>query len=153
MARRGRFRLETVLEHRRRVERERQGEVAQLERARVAIEERIRALQAGAGDGRGALRGMLGPGPVALGAVRMQANAGMHTALLVQRAGLELAGVHRRLERAREQLLAAAVARKAVEALRARWLAAREAAARRRENAALDELGVLGSARARREGA
>lgn len=151
MPRRFVFSLEPVLEQRRRVEEEKLRAVAAVERERVGLEDRLRGLQRELSSARADLRDRLA-GPIGagggIGAVRMQANASLRTTLEMQQCALSLAGVLRRLERARADLLAATTARKGVERLRERRHAAWRAEESRREVRELDELSTMHAARA-----
>lgn len=143
------FELESVLDVRRRFERERQRAVADLERQRLAIEDRIRELQRQITAERHDLKAHLsadGPG-VDLGAVRMQANASLQLIGKAHHEVLRLAGLHEKLDAARLQLLRAATDRKAVEVLRQRRFEAWAAEERRREAVALDEIGTMRAGR------
>jgi flagellar export protein FliJ len=80
-------------------------------------------------------------------AVRLQSGAAVRLGMAAQRAVLELAGVHRRLEGARAELLEAAKRRKAVELLRERRYEEWRTDQNRRELAAVDELAVMAAAR------
>jgi flagellar FliJ protein len=143
-----RFKLEAVLELRRREERDRQLVVASLEHDRLALEERIRSLQRGIVQERHDLRDRLGGGDVIQFAnVRVQANAGLHMVARAQRAVLELAGVHQRLDAARAKLLEATRKRKAVEVLRDRRFDEWRREQSRREAAEMDELAVMAAHR------
>jgi flagellar export protein FliJ len=147
------FSLEAALEQRRRVERERQLAVAKLEQARVEIEERVRAVQQRLTVERDELRALLGPpgggsggaARVSVASVRMQATAGLHGLAELRTLAIELAGVLKRVEGARAQLMAAAVARKAVEKLREQRLAAWKHEQDRKESAELDDLTLMRS--------
>jgi flagellar export protein FliJ len=173
MARRFRFPLEAVLQQRLAAEEARQRRVAELERERVAVEDRVRAYQAAISAAREDLRRRLcmerragelrhdareaggeaggvevGGGGVSLADVRMQANASLHMVARARQAVLELAGVHSRLDAARLELLRATTDRKAVELLKEKryreWLDER----RRREDGELDEINVTRHGRA-----
>jgi flagellar export protein FliJ len=143
-----RFRLDRVLEQRRRAERERQRAVAELERERTEIEDAIRRRQAMIEDAKRGLRDALAADPdtrgarVDLRAARLQAGASIHQVMQTQQLVLQLAGVHKRLDAARATLLEAATRRKAVETLRDRALRRWLDEEHRRENAMLDELGT-----------
>lgn len=154
------FELQAVLEDRERREQARRRLVGELEARRTAIEARVRQVQEAAGTQRESLRELVGGGGagdgtmeaaggrrVAVDRVRMQATASLHAVVTLQRAAIELAGVERRLGAARAELLAATVARKAVEALRARRFAAWRREEQRRENSALDDLNVMRAGR------
>ncbi len=145
------FSLQPVLEHRARIEQDKQLAVAALERTRLAIEERIRRYQASITAARNDLRAHLtgqrstgsAPAPVSLVDVRLQANASLHLVGRAHQAVLELAGVHRRLDAARLALLKAATDRKAVERLKERRHEHHKADLARRERAQVDEITVM----------
>lgn len=147
MPRRFVFSLEPVLEQRRRAEEVRLREVAAVERERVELEDRLRALQRELGAARTDLRDRLAAPGGGIGEVRLQANASLRLTLEMQRCALALSGVLRRLDRARADLLAATTARKGVERLRERRLAQWRAEESRREVRELDELTTMGAAR------
>ncbi|MFT3686205.1 MAG: flagellar FliJ family protein [Phycisphaerales bacterium] len=146
------FSLEAALEQRRRVERERQLVVAKLEQSRVQIETRVKGVQQRLTTERDELRALLSPGrragvdgvaKVSVASVRMQATAGLHGLSELRTLAIELAGVLKRLEGARSQLLAAAVARKAVEKLRERRFTEWKREQDHREAAELDDLTLM----------
>ncbi len=138
-----RFNLQAVLDQRRTVERERQREVAVLERERARVEDLIRECQRGIERERRELRRHVGPGEVALRDARLQAASGARLVARAQQAVLELAGVHQRLERARVTLLEASRRRKAVEMLRERRFEEWRWEQNRLEDRAIDELAVM----------
>jgi len=137
-----RFKLERVLEQRRRREEEAQRVLAALERERVAVEEELVHRQAQIAQARRDLRDALagGASSLDLAGVRLQKTASLHLTNRAHDAVLRLAGVMRKLEQARRVYLEARAARKAVELLRerawARWLAAQ----RRADQHAMDEI-------------
>lgn len=143
------FELEAVLTQRVAQERERKLAVAALERERERLESVIRGCRDAIHATREDIRAVLRPGAgvVDTREVRRLAGGEASDVARAQRAVLELAGVHRRLEAARRALLEAAVRRKAVELLRERRYEAWVLAQRRREDAALDELAVMKAAR------
>lgn len=152
------FSLEAVLRQREAIEERQQRRVAELERERLAVEERIRGHQAAITSAKQDLRRRLCVdrrageldrlgGGVSLRDVRMQANASLHMVARAQQAVLELAGVHRRLDAARLELLKATTERKAVELLRAKRYEEWRAALARKEDAELDEINVTRHAR------
>lgn len=142
------FQFEAVLTQRRSEERRAQLAVAAVERDRERVEEYIRECQRGVMAARADLREHLVEGTrVNLHAVRLQAGASLSLVGRAQRAVLELAGVHKRLDAARLDLLRAAIRRKAVEALRERRREAWLAEQKRREAAELDELMVMRAGR------
>ena len=156
MGRRFVFELESVLKQRRRAERTRQQHVAGIETQRLALEERLRQIQRRMAEGKRELRDVLAGRPreeatcasVPIDSVRLAANASLHAVVLLQRGAIELAGVHQRLSAARRVLLQAAVARKAVETLRARRYAEWRRTEQRRETNELDDLVVMRAGRA-----
>lgn len=144
-----RFSLEPVLEQRRRAEERCQLAVAELERQRIDIEGAIRACQNGIVREKADLRAALGTGQgrVALRDARMQAAAAFSLDTRARQEVLRLAGLHKRLEAARAELLRAATARKAVELLRDRRWEAWKHEQSRLESAQADELAVMSAAR------
>ncbi|MCB9848434.1 MAG: flagellar FliJ family protein [Phycisphaeraceae bacterium] len=151
-----RFELEHVLDLRKRQERDAQIAFSAIDRERAALESQIRGYQrtivgfkrdlrvalAGerAGDGE--------PGaPVTLHDVRSQAGASLMVMGKAQAAVIQLAAVHKRLDAAREALLEAARARKAVEMLRERRYEQWKRAMNRREAAELDDLATMRAGR------
>jgi flagellar biosynthesis chaperone FliJ len=166
------FKLEAVLEQRSAIERDKKLAVAVLERERLAIEDAIRACQRGivkekeewrlrlsgvhargpgaSGEpaGVGGMAGVGGVGKVGgagldVRAIRLQASTTGQLNAKAQQEVLRLAGVHKRLEAARCELLEATTRRKAVELLKARRFQEWKDALARRENAELDELAVM----------
>ncbi len=154
------FSLEAALEQRRRVERDRQLAVAAIERTRVEIEGRVRAVQQRLTAERNDMRALLDParggvgaagaasgGRVFVSSVRLQATAGLHGLAELRTLAIELAGVLKRLEAARTQLMAAAVARKAVEKLREQQLSRWKLEQAHKESAELDDLTLMRTGR------
>lgn len=147
------FELETVLDIRRNVERNKQLVVAELERERLTIEDRIRGFQHQIVSERNDLRAHLNAerrdddSPIDLSAVRMQANASLHLVAKAHQEVLRLAGVHKRIDAARLELLKATTDRKAVETLRQRRYDAWMIEQNRREERALDEIATIGASR------
>lgn len=142
MPRRFVFRMQALLEQRERDERDRQLRVAEVERERLAAEDRLRGVQREIASARDDLRRSLA-GEVALGEVRLQAGATLHLELRARQCALELAGVLKRLELVRAELLRAARARKAVAILREKQFEEWKRDAARREHAELDEMMVM----------
>lgn len=146
------FKLAAVLKQRQARERERQLAVAALEQERLQVESEIRFCQEQIAREKQDMRTRLDPAIAARGVsvrdVRAQANMALHWVAQAQAAVLRLAGVHRRLEAARGQLLAATTARKAIDTLRDRRLAAWQDEEKHREASALDELAIMRSNRA-----
>jgi len=147
------FPLQAVLDQRRRVEEVKQRAVAELERRRIDVERAIRERQNSIRLARADLRQRLSaerradvpglpPTSVPLADVRMQAAASLHMIAAAQASVFELAGVMRRLDAARLELLQAAADRKAVELLKERRYDEWRREQLRREIAELDELTV-----------
>lgn len=148
------FDLEAVLDQRAAREREKQLAVADLERLRIETEDRLRRTQALIEAGRDALRRALSGERAGedehradLRAARADAASALRLVAAAQRLAVSLAGVHSRLDRARLELLQAAIDRKAVEALRQRRFERWKAEEKRREDAAADEMAVMRAAR------
>lgn len=159
MARKFRFSLEAVLRQRLAIEEKHQRLVAELERERLALEDKIRGYQRSIMSAKEDLRRRLsseqraaelertGGTGVCLSDVRLQANASLHLVVLAQQTVLELAGLHRRLDAARLELLKATTGRKAVELLKTKRHQEWKEEIRRKEDAELDELNVMRHAR------
>jgi flagellar biosynthesis chaperone FliJ len=162
------FELEPVLRLRRRQEEQHQRAVADLERERAAIEDRIRAQQSTISESKRDLRRMLqgeraaGPAETAEGepwaergvslrGARLQANAALHMVVQAQRSVIELAGVHRRLDTARLALLKAMTQRKAVEVLKQKRFEQWKADMLRKEQAEVDDIVSARTVRAMNE--
>jgi len=133
------FKLEPLLQARIRAEQVRQRAVGTLESDRLRLEDDLRALQDRIRGGKESLRGRLA-GPVAMHDLRMEASASMHLLRRAQRAVLELAGVHQRLEAARADLKEARAQRKALEIVRERRLAEWKARQAKAEDRMLDDI-------------
>lgn len=150
MARRFVFKLQPVLEQRKRVEQEHQLRVAELERERLGVEDRLREVQAGIIAGRQTLRdelGGTGGGSVVLDSVRLQASSSLHLLARAQQIALELAGVHKRLGAERERLIRATSDRKAVELLRQKRYDEFVQEQKKKEQTEMDEMTVMRHAR------
>jgi flagellar export protein FliJ len=145
------FQLEAVLKQRLAAERERQLEVAALERERGALEEKIRAYQQELTQERHELHDQLagasGGASLDLRGVRFQAGAALRIIANAQRSVLQLAGVHKKIDAARLLLLEATTKRKAVEVLKERRYEEWKAQQKRVEDAAADEINVMSASR------
>lgn len=152
------FKLEAVLEQRLAREQQRQLEVARIERERLEAERDIRAYQEAIERERDELRLMLSaeqardasssePSLVNLDGARMQASAAVRLTARAQQAVLKLAGIHRRLDAARIDLLQAATERKAVELLREKQYEEFRREQARRDEAVTDEISTIKAAR------
>jgi flagellar FliJ protein len=141
-----RFPLESLLTARRLAERERQRGVADLERQRMRLEQKLRRMQDAIAGGRQDLRTAL-VGTLDAQSLRMHAASSLHHLRAAQRVVLELAGVQRNLDAARAALIEAARARRAIELLRDRRLEQWKTAQNKAETDMLDELAVIAAAR------
>lgn len=140
------FRLDALLKARRRIEQEHQRAVAEVERERLNLEDRLRREQQRIMQGKHELGQRL-VGELDVQAMRDQAAASMQHARKAQRLALELAGVYRRLESVRGELIEATRRRRAIELLRDRRFSQWKADIEKAETAALDELTVIAAAR------
>ncbi len=139
-----RFQLQAVLQHRLRLEQEQQRVVAELESTRATLEGTIRSCQDALVRERSEMRSMLQAADMR--GVRFQAGAATRIIASAQRAVLELAGVHKRLEAARAVLLEATKRRKAVDLLKERRFEEWRYQQARREAEATDEIAVMRAA-------
>lgn len=138
-----RFRLQPVLEQRKREEEDRMRAVGELERRRLDLEARIRGCQGRIVAGREEIARALTSGRVDLGGARMQAGATMRDDQEARRGVLELAAVLKGLDHARRELAQAAARRRAMELLRDRDRERYMSELNRRETLALDDLVVM----------
>ena len=140
-----RFALQAVLDQRERVEQQKQRIVADLEGQRAMVEGKLRGFQRAITEEKAEQGAKLRAGDVA--GARGQAAAIVKLAAAAQRTVLELAGLLKRLEGARADLLEAAKRRKAVELLRERRHEEWRLDLERREAAEMDELAVMRAGR------
>jgi flagellar FliJ protein len=149
-----RFNLQPVLDQRERIEEAKRLIVAELERERIRIEDRLRGYQRAIVAAKQDLSRQLGAQQARIAApdaaerisvesVRMQAGASLRLVAQAQQTVLELAGLHKRLDAARLDLLDAATQKKAVELLREKRHEEWKQEQRRKENAELDEMTVM----------
>ena len=136
------FRLQPVLEMRKREEREHQLKVAEIERERVEIERELTGCRETVERERTDLRDRLDGGAVDLRGARWQAHASLDALRRSRHAALRLTGVISRLELARRSLMEATSRRRAVEMLRDRQYEAWRAEQAKRERIELDEIGA-----------
>jgi flagellar FliJ protein len=141
-----RFNLQPLLKARELAERSCQHAVARIETERLALEDRLRRHQTAISEGKQTVRESL-VGPVNLRDLRLHAGASMHSMRLAQRIVLELAGVHKRLEAARQELIEASRRRRAVEIIREQRFEAWKNAINKADAAVIDELAVIAAAR------
>lgn len=140
-----RFSLEAVLRYRKSLEQLKQKAVAELEIERVRLEGLIRQQQLGLERERSELSGLLTEADMR--GVRWQAAAAVRMVAVAQRYAIELAGVLKRLEAARAELLEASKRRKAVELLKERRFDEWRTDEAHRELASVDELAVMAAGR------
>jgi flagellar FliJ protein len=143
-----RFPLEGLLKARRAAEQQQQRAVAEIERARHAIEERLRQQQQDFAMNRQDLREAL-VGTVDAQTLRLHAASSIQQMRQAQRLVLELAGTHARMDAARALLVEAARARRAIELLRERRFEQWRVALEKAEAATMDELAVFAASRQR----
>lgn len=140
------FRLQPLLRARRLAEQAQQRRVAQLEEQRVDLEDTLRRRQQALADSKIALRDRL-TGTLHVHDLRVHANAALQVMRQAQQLVLQLAGVHKRLEEARADLLAATQRRRALELLRDQRFERWKADQNRAEAALLDDLAAAAAAR------
>jgi flagellar FliJ protein len=136
-----RFELEPLLTARRHVEHARQRSVAVLDRERLRLESSLRSQQQFITSGKTSLRGEL-VGALDLGSMRAHASSTIQLMREANRIVIELAGVHKQLDRARAALVEAARERQAIELLKERRFEAWKTKLNKAEDAVLDELAV-----------
>lgn len=143
-----RFNLDPLLRMRHRAEREKQAALAAAQQERLTLEDAVREMQARIVGERDELRAVLAGGrAVDLGAAKLQASASLNAVARTQQLALKLAGAHRRVEHARQELLEAARQRRAVELLREKRFEAWKSEQAQRENSAIDELAIMSGTR------
>ncbi len=144
-----RFALEPLLKARADAEREKQRSFATIEGERLKLEQALRHHQSRIAEGKQSLRGGL-IGTIDAPSLRMHAAASLQLMRQAQRTVLELAGVHKRLDAARAELIEARRRRRAIEILKEHRLAEWTQALEKAETAALDEMAVIAAARRQR---
>lgn len=142
-----RFRLQPVLRQRELAERDERLAVAEIERERLALEDRLRAAQRAIEEEQRALTAIVGAQGVNPAHARAQAASILRARAQADRVARELAIVYRRLERARGELAQAAMRRRSMELLRDRQREAFRRDESRKEDGAIDELAVMRAAR------
>lgn len=142
-----RFALQRVLDRRLDEEEVKRRALAVLERKRRELEDSLRNRQGEISAGRDAWRAEL-VGEVDPAALRHHAAAGVGLFRKAQRTVLEIASLEKGLANARAESIEAARARRTLEILRERRLAAFQELEARREQGALDEI-AANNARAR----
>lgn len=144
------FKLQPLLRARQRAEQTRQRAVAEVVREKLELEDQLRRRQEQITRGKQALGDRL-VGKLDVRLLRDQAGATMLYLRKARQLALELAGTHRRLEAAREELIEATRRRRAIELLRDRRFEQWKADLDKAETAALDELAVIAAARRERK--
>jgi flagellar export protein FliJ len=140
------FRLEPLLKARRRAEEDAQREVAVLQRQRMVLEDTLRRHQQSISHGKEAQRGALG-GVIDMRALRMEAGASLHLVRKAQQIVLQLAGLDKQQQAAREKLIEARKRRRALELLREQRFEQWKRKLDKAETAQLDELVTNAAAR------
>lgn len=145
-----RFSLDAVLQHRQRLEDERQRDLARHLRQQLVLETQVRSLQQTIADDKRDMAASL-TGRVEVGRVRSHGAHVNRVSMRVQQIVGEMVALKRRIEKARQELAQAMRDRKAMQVLHdrehRRWTDRRN----RREAAEMDELGMQSYARRQRE--
>ncbi len=140
------FRLAPLLRARRHAEQQQQCRVAEIERERLRLEGTLRRHQQSISQGKRSVRDRL-VGRLDTSDLRIHAGSALAMMRKAHRVVLELAGVHRRLEQARAELIGATQRRRALELLRDRRHEQWKADQNKAETAALDDLAATSAAR------
>ena len=146
-----RFRLQPVLRQREIAERDEQLKVAQVEKQRLMLEDRLRQCQQRIMFEQRTLNSLVNNSEVKPQDARLQSAAILVAKNEAQRLALELAGVYKRLEGARKLLTKAAMHRRSMELLRDNHLASWRRKINVAEDRAMDELAVMRAARTKKE--
>lgn len=144
------FRLQPVLESRRRAEQDARRAVAHVQRQRLDIEDGLRRHQRQITSGKDRMRGSM-IGALDMRALRLGAGATLHTIRKAQQLVLQLAGLNQRMGSARTKLVHAMTRRRAIEILREKRYDQWTFAQHKAEIAALDDLTVAAAARKERD--
>jgi len=142
------FKLDPLLRLRQREEQEKQRALASINRKRVQLEEHLRRQQSLITADKRGLRDRL-VGNLDTNELRLHAASTTQSMRTAQRLAVELAGVHRHLTEARQDLLEATRNRRALELLRDKRYAQWKAEQDRLEAAATDEMAVIAAGRPR----
>lgn len=140
------FKLETLLRHRRMIEDERQRELARSMRHRMILLDQLRQMQTTIQSSRHDLAGSL-VGKVDLEQVGRFAHYSLQVRQRAQGIVGQMALIERQINTARERLIEATRARKALELLRDKQERAWRQQQDRRDAAAMDEMAVQAYAR------
>lgn len=133
------FTLQSLLDMRERHELECQRDLAKIERQRLEIEDRLRAMQARIDSGKSELTQRL-TGQVDADSLRQQATMTMHLDAEARRLSGHLAEVYREGARRRQILAKAQQERKSIERLRERRFEQWKREQAKREELAIDDL-------------
>jgi flagellar FliJ protein len=144
-----RFALQRVLDRRLDEEEVKRRALALIERKRRELEDALRARQGEISAGRNAWRAEL-VGSIDPASLRHHAAAGVGLFRKAQRTVLEIASLDKGIAKARAEAVEAARARRTLEILRERRLAAFNELESRREQTALDEIAANGARTAAR---
>jgi flagellar FliJ protein len=139
-----RFALQRVLDRRLDEEEVKRRALALIERKRRELEDALRARQGEISAGRDAWRAEL-VGSIDPASLRHHAAAGVGLFRKAQRTVLEIASLDKGIAKARAEAVEAARARRTLEILRERRLAAFNELESRREQTALDEIAANGA--------
>lgn len=142
MTRRFTFELEVVLEQRRRVERDALGVLAMAQNERVSVEAEMEELRGAVEAERDVARGLM-VGRVSARSLREHVAGELGADRKARALAVKLAGVQKRIEKARELLRQASVQREAIERLRERRYAAWANELEKAERLEVDDLMVM----------
>lgn len=143
------FALQAVLEQRSRAERHAQGVLAAAQQERLALEDQLAELKQRVEAERSVARGMM-VGRVSARSLREHVAGELGADRRARALALKLAGVQKRLEKARESLKQASIQREAIEMLRDRQYAAWKGGLEKADQSEVDDLMVM--RRGREEG-
>lgn len=133
------FKLRPLLNARIAAERQKQRELAGLQRERFVIEQRLRSQQERIDQDRSVQRNAL-VGRIDTHALRSHASSTMRLLRDAQRMAIELAQLHQRINQSRAELAEASMRRRAIELLHDRRLAEWKKRMEKHEEVALDDL-------------
>ena len=143
------FELQPLLEHRQRIEDEKQKTLAQQLRLREALERQLRELQETVVSDKHTMKQQL-IGKVDVSRIRQHALHGHQVSIRAQQLLMRLAQLMQQIDAARAELIEASRERKAVEKLREKRYQAWQREQNKREARQLDEIAVQQYTRLRR---
>ena len=144
------FTLNTVLQHRQRIEDQCQRDLARLLRQQLILQTQVQSLQQTIVDDKHDLADAL-TGPVNVDRVRRHGAHVNHVTVRVQQIIGQLVVLKRKIDQARQELAQAVQDRKALKVLHDREFSRWSQQIKRRETAELDELGLQSYVRQQRE--